>query len=150
MVTLPIRTELAPGCRSSKWTPVSLLVVAFLFSCIASAGVCSTMAGEGVSQGEKSKEIVLKWLEVAYKKKNAVGAIDKYAHPDILIKLQSYWKSPVSGTGEVRGKDDLKKHFEAVKHVLREKAEWYKIAVDEVIAEGDTVAVRGSGIYKDR
>lgn len=155
MGMLPIFDEATQTGQNNRRAPVALFVIAVLLSCVVCAGVSPAMAGE-----ETAKEIVLKWIGTMYGKKNVehdalstgrvVDAVEKYAHPDILIQLQTGWHSPVSGTREVRGKENVKKHYEAVKSLWQQKAEWFKVRIDEMIAEGDTVAVRRVRTYKDR
>ncbi len=151
----PIFDDATQTGQNNRRSQVAVCVIAVLLSCVVCSGVGVAMAGE-----ETAREIVLKWIGAMYGKKsaengalstgNVVDAVEKYAHPDILIQLQTGWQSPVSGTREVRGKENVKKHYEAVKRLWQQKAEWFKVRVDEMIAEGDTVAVRGARTYKDR
>lgn len=79
-----------------------------------------------------------------------IDAIDGSVQSDVLLQLQSNWHSLVSGTNQIIGKDILKKHYEAFHSLWDKKAEWFKAKVEDVIAEGDTVATGVDRVYMDR
>jgi hypothetical protein len=99
-----------------------------------------------------NKALVYKFYEQVISN-GKIDALDNLVQPDVLLQLQSDWVSPVSGTNQVIGKDNLKKHYEAFHSIWAKKAEWFKVNFkpeDDMIAEGDTVAVRYDRTYLDR
>jgi ketosteroid isomerase-like protein len=119
---------------------------------ILSLGSAKELLATEVEQSAKlaaNKAIVVKFAEEVLNNRK-IDVIDELVQPDVILHLQSNWRSPISGTSQVVGKDNLKKHYEAFFAIWDKKAEWFKTTIEEVIAEGDTVAVRAARVYKDR
>lgn len=136
------------ACRPNRQI-FALLIALLVLSLAAATEIPAALAAEQGSKAASNKAIVLKYLEEVTQNWK-MDAIDACCQPDVLLQLQSNWHSPVSGTNQVRGNDNLKKHQEMVHSIWEKKAEWLKNSIEDVIAEGDTVAGRGSRVYKDR
>lgn len=143
-------------CRRSRQKcqtirlPFAMIVLLFL----SFATVTELLAETDVEQGKlaANKALVYKFYEQVISN-GKIDALDNLVQPDVLLQLQSDWVSPVTGTNQVLGKDNLKKHYEAFHSIWAKKAEWFKVNFkpeDDMIAEGDTVAVRYDRTYLDR
>ena len=127
----------------------AMLIVLVVLSLPTAKELLAATASEQSANLSNNKAVVLKFVEEVVTNRN-IDAMDALVQPDVLLQLQSNWHSPVSGTREVRGIDNLKKHYEAFYSIWDKKAEWLKIKVEEMIAEGDTVAMRADRVYMDR
>ncbi len=144
-----IRRMFGRTCQHGRLVPFAILIVLLVLSFSTAKDL---LAETDVDQGAKlasNKPVVMKFIDEVVNNKN-IDAIDGLVQPDVLLQLQSNWHSPISGTSQVVGKDNWKKHYEAFFAVWDKKAEWFKTKVEEVVAEGDTVAVRAARVYKDR
>ncbi len=104
---------------------------------------------EQAAKLSSNKAVALKFAEEVLNNRK-IEAIDDLVQPDVVLQLQSNWHSPISGTSQVLGKDNFKKHYEAFFAIWDKKAEWFKTKVEEMVAEGDAVALRAERIYLDR
>jgi ketosteroid isomerase-like protein len=131
--------------------PFAILVVLLILSFTPAKEL---LAETNVEQAKlaANKEVVHKFYEQVINN-GKIDALDDLVQPDVMLQLQSDWVSPVTGTNQVTGKDNLKKHYEAFHSIWAKKAEWFKVNFkpgDDMIAEGDTVAVRYDRTYLDR
>ena len=144
-------------CRRSRQTwkttglPFAISIVLVLLSFITATEL---LAQTNVEQGKlaANKALVHKFYEEVINN-GKIDALDDLVQPDVLLQLQSDWISPVTGTNKVIGTENLKKHYEAFHSIWAKKAEWFKVNFkpeDDMIAEGDTVAVRYHRTYLDR
>ncbi len=144
-------------CRGSRQTwqptrlPFAVLVMLLVLSFVTAKEL---LAQTDVEQAKlaANKAVVHKFYEEVINN-GKIDALDDLVQPDVLLQLQSDWVSPVTGTNQVIGKDNLKKHYEAFHSIWAKKAEWFKVNFkpeDDMIAEGDTVAVRYNRTYLDR
>ena len=147
MAELSIRRRFGQTHQPTMLAFAMLIVLVVLSSLTAK----ELLAETDVEQAKvtANKAVVLKFVEEVVTNRK-IDATDALVQPDVLLQLQSNWHSPVSGTREVRGIDNLKKHYEAFYSIWDKKAEWLKIKVEEVIGEGDTVAMRADRVYMDR
>ena len=113
------------------------------------AGAGSAIAADSSGDEEKNKKIVREWIEEVAEKSN-LSHHDKNAHEDLKFHLPHNWKSPVTGTNKVEGKAKVKAHLEILKLKWASKATDVSLEIDSIIAEGDTVAVWGHRMYKDK
>jgi ketosteroid isomerase-like protein len=147
--------DLTTTCRKFErsWHYPQLLPFAMLIVLlILSFGTAKELLATEAEQGAKlaaNKAVALKFAEEVLNKRK-IDVIDELVQPDVILQLQSNWHSPVSGTNQVVGKDNFKKHYEAFFAVWDKKAEWFKVKEEEVVAEGDNVAVRSARVYMDR
>ncbi len=125
-----------------------MMIVLLILSLATAKELLATEVEQGAKLAD-NKAVVLKFAEEVVNNRK-IAAIGDLFQPDVLLQLQSNWHSPVSGTSQVLGKDNLKKHYEAFFAIWDKKAEWFKTTIEEVIAEGDTVALRAARVYKDR
>ncbi len=135
--------------RHASLLPLVMVIVLQVLS-LSTANVLS--AQTPVEQGtnlSSNKAVALKFAEEVLNNRK-IEAIDDLVQPDVVLQLQSNWHSPISGTSQVLGKDNFKKHYEAFFAIWDKKAEWFKTKVEEVVAEGDAVALRAERIYLDR
>jgi len=133
----------------SMMLPFAVLMVLLVLSLPTAKELLAATAVEQSANVSSNKVVVLKFIEEVVTNRK-IDVIEAFVQPDVLLQLQSNWHSPVSGTREVRGIDNLKKHYQAFYSIWDKKAEWLKIKVEEVIGEGDTVAVRADRVYMDR
>ncbi len=135
--------------RPTRLLPIAMLLVLLVLSVVKATELFAGTSSEQAANLASNSAVVLKFVEEVLNNKK-IDAIDALVQPDVMLQLQSNWHSPVSGTSQVLGKDNLKKHYEAFFAIWDKKAEWFKVKVHEVVAEGDTVAVRADRIYMDR
>ncbi len=147
MVSICGRSE--QTCQPTRLPPIAILIVLLVLSVVTATELFAGTTSEQAANLSSNKAVVLKFVEEVLNNKK-IDAIDDLVQPDVLLQLQSNWHSPISGTNQVLGKDNFKKHYEAFFAIWDKKAEWFKIKVHEVVAEGDTVAVRADRIYMDR
>ncbi len=144
-------------CRRPRhtWQPTRLPFAMLIVLLVLSFTTAKELLAEtDVDQAKlaANKAVVHKFYEEVINN-GKIDALDDLVQPDVLLQLQSDWVSPVTGTNRVTGKDNLKKHYEAFHSIWAKKAEWFKVNFkpeDDMIAEGDTVAVRYDRTYLDR
>ncbi len=141
-------------CRRSRqtWRPTRLPFAMLIVLLVLSFTAAKELLAETDAKLAANKAVVHKFYEEVINN-GKFDALDDLVQPDVLLQLQSDWVSPVTGTSKVIGKDNLKKHYEAFHSIWAKKAEWFKVNFkpeDDMIAEGDTVAVRYDRTYLDR
>lgn len=119
-----------------------------ILASILMAGASSAIAADSNGDEEKNKKIVREWIEEVAEKSN-FSHLDENAHEGLTFHLPHNWKSPVSGTNKVEGKEMVKAHLKALKSRWENRATGVNLEIDSIIAEGDTVAVRGHRMHKD-
>ncbi len=135
--------------QSTRQPLIVILIILLVLSLTTTKELLAeTDAGQGANLAS-NKAAVLKFVEEVVTNRK-IDLIDGLAQPDVLLQLQSNWYSPVSGTSQVIGKENFKKHYEAFFALWDKKAEWFKVKIEDVIAEGDTVAMRANRVYMDR
>ena len=143
-----ICTRSAQTSLPARLLPIAMAIVLLALSfSTATELLAETNAGQ--AKLDRNKAVVLKFEKEVFYNGN-IDAIDDMVQPDALLQLQSNWVSPVTGTNQVIGTDNWKKHFKAFHSIWAKKAEWFKTKNEDVIAEGDTVALRGERVYLDR
>lgn len=155
-LTADILIETAPIRRRSRQQrqPIRLPLAIIVLLVLSFTIVTELLAETDVEQGKlaANKALVYKFYEQVISN-GRIDALDNLVQPDALLQLQSDWISPVTGTNQVVGKDKLKQHYQAFHSIWAKKAEWFKVNFkpeDDMIAEGDTVAVRYDRTYLDR
>jgi ketosteroid isomerase-like protein len=143
-----IRRIFGQACRDSRLLPFATVIMILVLSLPTANGLWAADV-EQAANLSGNKAVALKFAEEVLNNRK-IEAIDDLIQSDAILQLQSNWHSPVSGTSQVVGKDNWKKHYEAFFAIWDKKAEWFKTTIEEVIAEGDTVALRAARVYKDR
>jgi ketosteroid isomerase-like protein len=149
MAALSIFRRFEQASCPCSWALRFAMLIVLLVLSLPAAHVLLAADVEKAANLSSNKEVALKFSEEVLNKRK-IQAIDDLVQPDAILQLQSNWHSPISGTNQVIGKDNWKKHYEAFFAVWDKKAEWFKTKVEEVVAEGDTVAVRAERVYMDR
>lgn len=147
-MVMQFSSVLSTGCQILCRFRKALMVVPLVLSLLCIAGINVVIAGGHDADAEKNKKIVMQWIEEVVKKGN-LDHHDANAHDDIKINLAHNWESPVNASNKLQGKDEVKKHFQAAQANWEKKAEDTGLEIDEIIAEGNTVAVRGHRFFKD-
>ncbi len=110
------------------------LLTPFCLSILTAAAVAFTPSSlRAGAQEEHNKELVRSWHEDMLDVEK-YGRMDEVFHEDVVVTLSPGRISAVSGTNQVSGLENLKKH-----HAIHSKKYDFDFDIRQMIAEGDTV-----------
>lgn len=113
----------------------SVLCIAAIATALFGNSTTPTAHAADSPQVAKNKQSARIWYEEAIVKKNS-KSLDGILAKGVVVEFAPSYSSPVSKSSTVSGADQVKKHVEAAT-----KAATFSGAIDDIIAEGNKVAI---------